>query len=154
MSQPLTQPALDPSPTQAVPAANAFVAAVERMHLILGALAVVAAVVMTHGAALGSRWHWTAVAAGLVLGGGNFRVLAFLTTRMLLSVEPSTRNTAVVMLTFKLGILAVLMLGVFRWLQPDGVTLIAAMSLAPLCLVIEAVRNGGRLPASVSGSLS
>ena len=154
MSQPLTQPALDPSPTQAVPAANAFVAAVERMHLILGALAVVAAVVMTHGAALGSRWHWTAVAAGLVLGGGNFRVLAFLTTRMLLSVEPATRNSAVLMLVMKLGVLAMVMLGVFRWVKPDGVTLIVAMSLAPLCLVIEAMRRGGRLPSVAHGSLS
>ncbi len=154
MSQPLAPTTLDPSPTQAVPAANAFVAAVERMHLVLGALAVVAAVALTHGMPLGARGHWTAVLAGLLLGGGNFRVLAFLTTRMLLSVEPATRNSAIVMLMFKLGVLAMLMLGVFRWVQPDGVTLILAMSLAPFCLVVEAVRRGGQLTSPANGSLS
>lgn len=150
----MLQPTLDSSPTQAVPAANAFVATVERTHLVLGAFAFAVAIAFTHTAALGSRGHWTAVLAGLILGGGNFRVLAFLTTRMLLSVEPSTRNTAVVMLTLKLGVLAMLMLGVFRWVQPDGVTLILAMSLAPLCLVVEAMRRGGRLQHTIPGSLS
>jgi len=140
----IAEPTLDPSPTRVVPAANAFVAAVDRLHLVLGLLSVVSAVALTHAAALGTRGHWTAVAAGLLLGGGNFRVLAFLTTRMLLSDEPSSRNTAIVLLMFKLGLLAVAMLAVFRFLNPDGVTLILAMSLAPLCLVIEALRRGGR----------
>ncbi len=154
MSQPVAQPSLDASPSHAVPAANAFVASVERMHLVLAVLAIGVAVVLTHGAALGTRGHWTAVVAGILLGGGNFRVLAFLTTRMLLSVEPATRNSAVLMLVMKLGVLAMLMLGVFRWVKPDGVTLILAMSLAPLCLVIEAMRRGGRLPSVAHGSLS
>lgn len=154
MSQPAVQPSLDSSPTHAVPAARAFVASVVRMHLVLGALAVVAALVLTHAADLGTRGHWTAVLAGLLLGGGNFHVLAVLTTRMLLSVEPATRNAAVLMLVLKLGVLAMLMLGVFRWLRPDGVTLIFAMSLAPLCLVVEAVRRGGRLDVAANGSLS
>ena len=154
MSHPVAQPSLDTSPSHAVPAANAFVASVERMHLVLAVLAIGVAVVLTHGAVLGTRGHWTAVVAGILLGGGNFRVLAFLTTRMLLSVEPATRNSAVLMLVMKLGVLAMLMLGVFRWVKPDGVTLILAMSLAPLCLVIEAMRRGGRLPSVAQGSLS
>ena len=154
MSQPLAQPTLDSSPTHAVPAANAFVARVDKMHVVLGALALVAALVLTHDAPLGSSGHWSAVLAGLLLGGGNFRVLAFLTTRMLLSAEPSTRNSAILMLVMKLGVLAMVMLAVFRWVHPDGVTLILAMSLAPFCLVVEAVRRGGRLDAVAHGSLS
>ncbi len=154
MPQLLTPPPLDSSPTHVVPAANAFVAAVERAHLLLGAVALVVAVALTHAAALGTRGHWTAVLAGLLLGGGNFSVLAFLTTRMLLSAEPATRNSAIVMLVLKLGVLSALMLGVFRWVQPDGVTLILAMSLAPLCLVVLAMRRGGRLSSPAHGSLS
>lgn len=149
MTEPLVQPVsqtdLESQPSRAVPAARAFVAAVERMHLVLGALVLGASLVQTHGAALGSQWHWTAVLAGLVLGGGNFRVLAWLTTRMLLATEPATRNSAVVLLSLKLGLLAAAMLVTFRWVQPDGVTLALAMSLAPLCLIVEAVRRGGQL---------
>ena len=154
MSHPAVQPALDSSPTHVVPAAQAFVASVERTHLVLAVLAFATSLYLTYAAPMGTSGHWSAVLAGLVLGGGNFSVLAFLTTRMLLSAEPTSRNSAIVMLVMKLGVLSMLMLVVFRWVKPDGVTLILAMSLAPLCLVIEAVRRGGKLPTSAHGSLS
>jgi hypothetical protein len=154
MSESLNQTLPESTPSQVIPAARAFVAAVERMHVVLGAVVAVAAVAMTHAAALGSRGHWTAVLAGLVLGGGNFHALAVLTTRMLLSDEPASRNTAIVMLMFKIGAVAALMFGVFQWLRPDGMTLILAMSLAPLCLIVEALRRGGRLSPVANGSLS
>ena len=154
MSQPAVQPSLESSPSHVVPAAHAFVASVERLHLVLGVLAVLVAAAMTYSAALGSSGHWTAVLAGLLLGGANFRALAILTTRMLLSDEPSTRNTAIVMLSLKIGVLALLMMAVFRWVKPDGLTLLLALSLAPFCLVILAVRRGGKLQTSAHGSLS
>ena len=154
MSESLSPTSPDSSPPQVIPAARAFVAAVERMHVVLGAVVAVAALALTHAAALGSRGHWTAVLAGLVLGGGNFHALAVLTTRMLLSDEPATRNTAIVLLMAKMGVLAVLMFGVFQWLRPDGVTLILAMTLAPLCLMVEAVRRGGRLTPAAPQDLT
>lgn len=154
MPNSLVQISPDSSPAHAMPAARAFVTTVERLHLALGALAVVVAVLLTHAADLGTRGHWTAVLAGLVLGGGNFHALAVLTTRMLLSDEPATRNTAIVLLMFKLGALAAVMFGVFHWLRPDGATLILAMSLAPACLVVEAVRRGGRLDVVAKRGMS
>lgn len=142
-----------PTHTATQRAAIGFVRAVEKFHAVLGAVVLVGALALTYAQApgtggLGTRGHWTAVLAGLLLGGANFRVLGWLTAKMLLSDEPSSRNGAVLVLVLKLGVLALLLLGVFRVLQPDGVTLLLALSLAPFCLVVEALRRGGRLGLS------
>lgn len=134
-----------PSPAASAPAAMAFVRAVEGLHAGLAAVAVVVALVLTREAPLGSAWHWTAVLAGVALGGANFRVLGWLTAKMLLSTEPSSQQGAILMLVAKLGALAVAMMLIFRFVQPDGITLALAISLAPLALVVQAMRRGGQL---------
>ena len=133
-------------------AAHDFVATVERAHAVAALGGVLLAVALTWQQPLGSVGHWSAVLAGVLLGGGNFHVLAWLTTRMLLSEAPASRNLAVVALVAKLGALALVMLAVFRLLQPDGPTLLAALSLAPVCLIVLAARRGGRLGVTAAPS--
>ena len=134
-----------PSPAASAPAAMDFVRSVERLHAVLAALAVLAAAQVTYTAPVGSPWHWSAVLAGVLLGGANFRVLGWLTTKMLLSETPSSQQGAILLLVAKLGILAGAMMAVFRFLHPDGVTLALSISLAPLALVVEAMRRGGQI---------
>jgi hypothetical protein len=112
----------------------ALIAQVERLHAIVALVASVVAFALT------SRPIWSAVVAGTLVGAANFHMLALLTTR-LVSGSNTSRQVAIGVLLLKFTVLAGVLGAVVQWLKPDGVTFVAALTLAPVCLVTVVLRG-------------
>lgn len=124
------------SPAQAslpVPA-PALIGQVERLHALVAVLASAVAF------ALAPRPIWAAVVSGTLVGAANFHLLALVTTR-LVSGTHTSRQLAIGILLLKFTVLAGVLGAVVKWLQPDGVTFVAALTLAPVCLVACILRG-------------
>ncbi len=120
--------------SQSPGAQPSFIAQVERLHALVAVVACIVAV------AVAARPIWSAVVAGTLVGAANFHMLAVLTTRIL-SGSTASRNLAVGILFLKFTVVAGVLGAVMHWLQPDGVALLAALSLAPVCLVAVLLRG-------------
>ncbi len=118
---------------------------VERLHI---ALAVVACGV----SALFGRQALIGAIVGVAIGGVNFRVGAFLTRRFTEGTGRS-KSAAVFLLVGKLALLALALGAAMRLLHPNPISLLVALSLAPLSTMI--VTALGQRPAgSADGGVS
>ena len=118
-----------------------LVVRVERLHALLGLVAVVGSV------ALAPAQVWGGVLAGVLIGALNFWLLGMVTVRLVAGAT-RTRMSAVGWLVLKLALLGGSLAVVVRTLQPDPLALLGALSLTPLCLVLVVLWQRGRTTPS------
>jgi hypothetical protein len=145
-----TMPPVLPEPSvQATPTPveqPALIAQVERLHAVVAVVASLVAFALT------SRPIWSAVVAGTLVGAANFHMLALVTTR-LVSGSNTSRQVAIGVLLLKFTVLAGVLGAVVKWLQPDGITFVAALTLAPVCLVTVILRGRKEVTAPTGSPL-
>jgi len=119
---------------QRVIASKPLVKSVERLHLAVTALALLAAF------GLGHRPHWLGILLGALIGGVNFRGLALVTQR-LTSVETQTKNGAIALLMGKFLLVGLAIAVILPAFKPNALTLLVGLSFAPVCLVLVVLRQ-------------
>lgn len=127
-------------PSTAATAPTSLTQRVERVHLALVAVLVLAAV------ALAGPPVWSGVLAGGLVGAANFRALAFLTVRFVAG-ETRTRQGAIGLLLLKFALLTGVVGAIVTWLEPDPIAFLVGLTLAPVCLT--GVVLAGRRPAAL-----
>ena len=115
---------------------RSFIRKVERLHLLL------AIVVCAIAVPIWADGRWMGLVAGAAIGGANFRALALLTAR-LTRVDPTQRKIASMMLVGKLPMLLAAIGLVMWWLQPEPVSFVIGLSLAPVALVLVSAFASG-----------
>lgn len=124
-----------------MPQQPTLIAQVERLHVAVAAVAVVA------GFVLGGRAAGLGLIAGALVGAANFRGLGILTQRFV-GGETQSRNTAIGLLVVKFVLLAAVIGAIVTWLRPDMLALLLGLTLAPACLVALVLRSR-RPPATL-----
>lgn len=119
---------------QRVIAPKALVKSVERLHVVVTVLALLAAF------GLGSRPHWMGILLGALIGGVNFRGLAMVTQR-LTSGETQTKNGAIGLLMGKFLLVGLAIAVILLAFKPNALTLLVGLSFAPICLVLVVLRQ-------------